>query len=757
LQLVDLSAGFPPYRIAWWGLDDAASVNPSLGSTAGTTVSVYYSKDPISGADSDCGSAPLWDGLLCKSYAGDLTAGGSGPGLVITKVNGYDYLGRAMSTTQTPSGDVGHARTTTTWYGFNSTVTGGGSSNPYANATTQTVSSGGLGVALPAQTVSYDSGTGLSTGLSDGSTADASSYDDFGRLSSYTENSSASGAQGNVATVVFDPTSGRVSSRRDQHQRITYAYNGGSEFRGLPTSVQVEVTASNNSTPAVWSGSFTAGYDSDGRPVTQTDPNGVLSTLSRDEAGQLVKRADTRGGAVWLTDEVSKSVFGQDLTHAGAAGAQRYAYDAAGRLTQVTDTPTTGNCTTRRYRFDVNSNRLGLSSAVSADQTCGAGTAPTATISYDTADRILTAGTVYDSFGRTTTAPAATVTGGADLTVGYFANDLVASQTQGSTSQSWTLDQGQQRLRTATTVVGGSTTKALTNHYDDASSDSPVWIAETADGTSWTANVTDLLGSLAATVDQSGTVTYQYANLHGDIQATCPAAAPAPTLSPTTDEYGNTPTTSAVPRYGWLGGKQRSGDDQGGLVLMGVRLYNPMSGRFLQTDPVPGGSANAYDYANQDPINSFDLDGRTADGFDSGDGGCSAYCDQASADAVTRSLAKHHHKKHCSWGCWLHRANRIASAVSTVACFAGPVACAVASGISATLSVADRIASGQSLGHALLGGAVDAGMAFFPAARIRAAKMLTIGSLRFMSTGYRFSRWRAAGQLANYGRSWTSL
>jgi RHS repeat-associated protein len=588
--------------------NDVASTTP--GATAGTTVSVYYSKDPISGADSDCGSAPLWDGLLCKSYAGDLTAGGSGPGLVITKVNGYDYLGRAVSTTQTPSGDVGHARTTTTWYGFNSTVRDGVSSNPYANATTQTASSGGLGVALPAQTVSYDSGTGLSTGLSDGSTADASSYDDFGRLSSYTENSSASGAQGNVVTVVFDPTSGRVSSRRDQHQRITYAYNGGSEFRGLPTSVQVEVTASNNSTPAVWSGSFTAGYDSDGRPVTQTDPNGVLSTLSRDEAGQLVKRADTRGGAVWLTDEVSKSVFGQDLSHAGAAGAQRYAYDAAGRLTQVLDTPTTGNCTTRRYRFDANSNRLGLTSTVSADQTCGAGTAPTATISYDTADRILTAGTVYDSFGRTTTAPAATVTGGADLTVGYFANDLVASQTQGATTQTWTLDQGQQRLRTATTVVGGSTTKTLTNHYDDASSDSPVWIAETADGASWTANVTDLLGSLAATVDQAGTVTYQYANLHGDIQATCPAAAPAPTLSPTTDEYGNTLNGNPVPRYGWLGGKQRSGQDQGGLVLMGVRLYNPLSGRFLSTDPVPGGSANAYDYVYQDPINKTDLDGR---------------------------------------------------------------------------------------------------------------------------------------------------
>jgi hypothetical protein len=39
------------------------------------------------------------------------------------------------------------------------------------------------------------------------------------------------------------------------------------------------------------------------------------------------------------------------------------------------------------------------------------------------------------------------------------------------------------------------------------------------------------------------------------------------------------------------------------------------SGVFLQTDPIPGGSANAYDYADQDPIDKFDLAGTCAHGF----------------------------------------------------------------------------------------------------------------------------------------------
>ncbi|MCW2573601.1 MAG: hypothetical protein JWO88_3659 [Frankiales bacterium] len=42
---------------------------------------------------------------------------------------------------------------------------------------------------------------------------------------------------------------------------------------------------------------------------------------------------------------------------------------------------------------------------------------------------------------------------------------------------------------------------------------------------------------------------------------------------------------------------------------MRTSVYDPKLGRFLEVDPVEGGSANDYDYVSDDPVNGYDLNG----------------------------------------------------------------------------------------------------------------------------------------------------
>jgi len=113
-------------------------------------------------------------------------------------------------------------------------------------------------------------------------------------------------------------------------------------------------------------------------------------------------------------------------------------------------------------------------------------------------------------------------------------------------------------------------------------------------------------------------------DLHGDVMGTVSLANTTGAITALTytgaDEYGipldlnsGGMSANAPPRYGWLGGAQRSGETLGGAILMGSRVYAPGIRRFLSIDPTPGGNANIYDYCTADPVNCTDLTGNWPD------------------------------------------------------------------------------------------------------------------------------------------------
>lgn len=148
------------------------------------------------------------------------------------------------------------------------------------------------------------------------------------------------------------------------------------------------------------------------------------------------------------------------------------------------------------------------------------------------------------------------------------------------------------------TLGAGPVTEDITYGYDD-SGDSPAYSKPTGGG-----SLTTYLGDA---IDVAGVVTYRHSNIHGDIIGTSTSTGVF-TERPAPDEYG-LESVAPADRMGWLGKQQRMQTGINNLTRMGVRLYDPTTGRFLSVDPVDGGNANAYDYCSGDPVNCFDLDG----------------------------------------------------------------------------------------------------------------------------------------------------
>lgn len=577
-----------------------AAVSSGVG-TAQDTDTTYYT---ATGTGSCVNAANA--GLTCST--GPDVQPTTGNPLPVTTYT-YDADGNTLTKVETAGYTV---RTTTNTYDAGE--------REVTSGITVTPSAAG-GIPLPVVTTAYSSTNGAATSTSTGSGVTALSdsvvYNNVGEATSYTDST------GNVSTTSYD-VDRRPTAVNDGKGTTNYTYDSTNEHRGLVTSENLNLTGMPST--------FTATYDASGAMTMETYPNGITSTWGYDNTGAATSLVTGMNGTTWANYTETRGIGGQIVADSTPSSSQKYAFDPDDRLTQVQDTVSQGqstSCTTRNYGFDADSNRITLTSYASDNAgNCTTSTAPaTTTSSYDQADRIINTGYQYDTLGRTTLVPAvdaagigqyATSTG--NLSIGYYANDMVSTETQGTGSISYTLDPEQNRIGS---INNGST--VTTNHYSDGS-DSPAW--SSTNSSTFNRSLYGIDGSFAVSVDQTGGATLELTDMRGDVVATALDSTGDTTIQDgsynESTEFGiqRSPATGPLP-YGWLGTDKRSFDSLGGVSLMGVRLYNPSTGRFLSKDPLLGGNADAYVYPT-DPVDARDTSGREEEAIP-GEGGSSGY------------------------------------------------------------------------------------------------------------------------------------
>ncbi len=463
-----------------------------------------------------------------------------------------------------------------------------------------------VGTALPTVTDEYNSTTGALEKQSTTTGGKTKTITDIanklGQLESYTDAAETA----NKTKDEYD-IDGRIKKVTGEKGTETYTY---STTTGLPTELVNEYGATKLK--------FTATYDAEGNMLTEGYPNGMTATYTYnqvDKPTSLVYKKTTncteeeKEKCKWFKDTIIPSIHGQWIEQTSSLSHQVYAYDNAGRLTEGQNTPAGKGCTVRLYAYDEDTNRTSLTTREPGTEgKCATEGGKPQEHTYDTADRLTDPGIAYDTFGDITTLPASDAEESAEheLTSTYYTDSQVASQKQNKQTIGYNLDPAGRTLETIST--GEPHNFTILSHYTGPSN-TPAWTINPVSN-EWTRNITGINGSLVAIQNNGETPELQLTNLHGDIIAKAYLSETATELAAKADtsEFG-VPTVTAPAKYSWLGASELPTELPSGVTTMGVRSYVPQIGRFLQPDPIPGGSANAYSYTFGDPVNSTDPTG----------------------------------------------------------------------------------------------------------------------------------------------------
>lgn len=188
----------------------------------------------------------------------------------------------------------------------------------------------------------------------------------------------------------------------------------------------------------------------------------------------------------------------------------------------------------------------------------------------------------------------------------YDKHGLPVAEDNNLASETSVLDALDRVIRRTKRDWKGTVTSDLKFGYEGGG-DSRISESDAATGALNASYLADPGGLLSSRV--AGTTTYSYFNGHGDLVQKADLAGVTTYASALAwDEFGNPQGGGATP-YGFTGRQQRDTSALTGVIRMGVRLYDPVLGRFLSRDPVEAGDFNEYLYAGADPLNNYDLDG----------------------------------------------------------------------------------------------------------------------------------------------------
>lgn len=558
----------------------------TTSASGGTRTYAYYATGATRANPCSGGTAVNQGGLLYRTTEPD--PDGAGPQLPIKREIRYDVMGRIIAQATFTTADP----VATDWVCTTFDARGREVQTyfpAYGGASARTVTTNWLWNGFPTAKLVTDSGGSVGT-LTDALGRITNHWDVFGVMSTIVYD------QAGRVTSSSNVKSGTVARSYDNAGQVTSMTYGGATIAnafvydtvGRLTSISYPSgtgKAGNGTT-----GQFTYDAHGDEASVTWRTPSNTVIT-----SDSVVR---TNGGRLWdrTVDGVTPSTSLHEYTYDGAG--RLYAASVNGRSQAYGyGTSACGNVNAGK-----NTNRTSLSTSD------GGGPVVTRTYCYDTADRLISSsdpavGTVaYDSHGNTTS-----IFG---ETHAYDFADRHRSTTKGSTTVTYARDATDR-------ITSRSVNGAIAAKYSFSGlGDSP---AATLDSANQLLEATIVLpGGVLVTTRSSGYV-WSYPNLTGDLVAVANQAGVKQGSTVTYDPFGN--RVGAAPAidnsaglfdYGWLGEHQRPVEAESTLqpvIEMGARQYSPLLGRFLEVDPVEGGSSNDYDYVDGDPANAIDLAG----------------------------------------------------------------------------------------------------------------------------------------------------